>query len=108
VTSELVSTDVVVRNSKGQFIADLDASDLEVLEDGVRQEIVSFVLSHGGRTINQPGERGAIVPQEGVFLPPSRPLSDASGRVFVIFIERRADGDQPVRAGQPAARAQRE
>ena len=85
VISELVSTDVIVRNSRGQFIADLDASDFEVLEDGVRQEIVSFFLSHGGRTVNQP--RAAIVPQEGVFLPPSRPVNDASGRIFVIFVD---------------------
>ena len=86
-TADLVSTDVIVRDSKGQFIADLKSSDFEVLEDGVRQEIVSFVLSHGGRTFNQQTARAAVVQQEGVFLPPTRPVNDVSGRIFILFID---------------------
>ena len=33
---ELVTTDVVVRDNNGQFIADLKKDDFEVFEDGVR------------------------------------------------------------------------
>src|SRR5688572_15977780 len=46
--TDLVSLDVIVRDPKGQFVADLKPGDFEVLEDGVKQEISSFVLSHGG------------------------------------------------------------
>ena len=87
VTSDLISTDVIVRDSKGQFIADLKSSDFEVLEDGVKQEIVSFVLSHGGRTFNQQSARASVVQQEGVFLPATRPVNDVSGRIFILFID---------------------
>jgi VWFA-related protein len=88
VTTDLISTDVIVRDRKGQFVADLDASDFEVLEDGVKQEVVSFFLSHGGRTYNQQTVQApAAAPQEGILLPPSRPTNDASGRIFIIFID---------------------
>ena len=86
VNTDLVSMDVIVRDSKGQFVADLKPSDFEVYEDGVKQEIVSFVLSHGGRIYNQKAPP-AVASQEGVFLPASRPTTDASGRVFLIFID---------------------
>ena len=46
---ELVTTDVVVRDNSGQFIADLKKDDFEVLEDGVPQTVVSFSLTHGGK-----------------------------------------------------------
>ena len=86
VVSELVSTDVIVRDAKEQFVADLDKADFEVYEDGVKQQIVSFVLSHGGRIYGQP-TTPSVVRREGVFVPPSRPTSDASGRVFLLFID---------------------
>ena len=84
--ADLVSTDVIVRDSKGQFVADLKPGDFDVYEDGVKQDIVSFMLSHGGRTFNQKAPP-AVATQEGVFLPQSRPTSDASGRVFLVFID---------------------
>ncbi len=45
----LVSSDVIVRNRRGQFQADLTRDDFEVYEDGVKQELSSFTLVHGGR-----------------------------------------------------------
>ena len=45
----LVSSDVIVRNRRGQFQADLAKEDFEVYEDGVTQELTSFTLVHGGR-----------------------------------------------------------
>jgi VWFA-related protein len=86
VQTDLVSLDVIVRDAKGQFVADLKPSDFDVYEDGVKQDVVSFVLSHGGRTYNQKTPP-AVASQEGVFLPSSRPASDASGRIFIIFID---------------------
>jgi VWFA-related protein len=87
VSADLISTDVIVRDRRGQFIPDLKQSDFEVYEDGVKQDVVSFVLSHGGRTLNQVTAPQVIQRREGVFLPPSRPTSDASGRVFILFID---------------------
>src|SRR4030095_16511733 len=50
---DLITTDMIARNSRTeQFIADLKPSEVEIYEDGVKQEIVSFVLTHGGRVFN--------------------------------------------------------
>src|SRR5687767_3179496 len=52
VTIDLVTTDVIVRDGKDQFVADLKAGEFEVYEDGVKQDISSLVLIHGGRAFN--------------------------------------------------------
>ena len=83
---DLVTTDVVVRDKKGQFLADLKKEDFEVLEDGVPQTLVSFSMTHGGRTFNidapPPPKLG-----EGIIVPPPRPAASESGRVFFIFVD---------------------
>ncbi len=82
----LVTTDLVVRDDQGQFISSLTQKDFDVYEDGVKQDVVTFVLTHGGRVINDPGI--ATPPQqEGLLLPPPRPTNDASGRIFLIFVD---------------------
>jgi VWFA-related protein len=83
---DLVTNDVIVRDSKGQFVADLKKEEFEVYEDDVKQEIASLVLTHGGRVYNQ------VVPPpppspEGIILPQQRPTSDAAGRIFLIFVD---------------------
>lgn len=85
-TVELVTTDVVVRDNNGQFIADLKKEDFEVVEDGVPQKVISFSLTHGGRSYNIAAPPPAPV-AEGIILPPSRPANDDAGRVFIIFID---------------------
>jgi VWFA-related protein len=82
----LVTTDVIVRDAKGQFVADLDLKDFTVLEDGQSQELVSFVLVHGGRTFNVAAPP-AQVQQEGIVLPNRRPAADEAGRVLLIFVD---------------------
>jgi VWFA-related protein len=81
---ELVTTDVVVRDGSGQFIADLKKEDFEILEDP--QSIISFSLTHGGRSYNIAAPPPAPV-AEGIVLPPTRPPSDAAGRIFIIFVD---------------------
>jgi VWFA-related protein len=81
-----VETTVVVRDDHGQFVQDLAKGDFEVYEDGVRQELATFALAHGGRLINEVPS-GPAAPVEGLLLPPMRPTSDVSGRVFLIFID---------------------
>ena len=83
---ELVTTDVVVRDNSGQFVADLKKDDFEVLEDGVPQKVVSFSLTHGGRSYNIAAPPPAPV-AEGILLPPARPATDAAGRIFMIFVD---------------------
>ena len=40
--SDYVTTDVIVRDSRGQFVPNLRPEDFEVLEDGVLQTITHF------------------------------------------------------------------
>jgi VWFA-related protein len=85
VNVDLVRTDAIVRDARGQFIADLKAGELEVLEDGVKQEIVSLTMIHGGREYNVLSP--PVATRDGLILPPSRPRSDTAGRIFVIIID---------------------
>jgi VWFA-related protein len=86
-TIDLVSTDLIARDARtNQFIANLKASEIEVYEDGVRQQLVSFVHSHGGRITNVLAPPPAPA-QPGIILPQRRPTNDKSGRVFLIFID---------------------
>lgn len=85
-TFDMITTDVIVRDNSGQFLADLKKDDFDVLEDGVKQELVSFVLTHGGRVYNASAPPPA--PQmEGIILPASKPTSDAAGRIWLIFVD---------------------
>jgi VWFA-related protein len=83
---ELVTTDAIVRDSRGQFVADLKKEEFEVFEDGVRQELASFTLVHGGRAYNLQAPPPPPQ-QEGIILPPPRPTSDTAGRIFLLFVD---------------------
>ena len=83
---DLITTDVIVRDGAGQFVADLTKEEFEVFEDGVKQEIASVSLVHGGRTFNLQAPP-APPPQEGIILPPARPTNDAAGRIFLFFVD---------------------
>ena len=86
VAIDLVNMDAIVRNDQDQFVADLTKDDFEIFEDGVKQDVTSFTLVHGGRVHN------LLAPpppptQEGIILPPSRPRNDAAGRIFLIIVD---------------------
>jgi len=83
---ELITTDVIVRDHSGQFIADLEKDEFEIFEDGVEQNVISFHLTHGGRNYNIAAPPPPPV-QEGIILPPTRPTNDAAGRIFIIFVD---------------------
>ncbi len=83
---ELVSTDVTIKDDRGLFVDDLKQDEFEVYEDGVRQQIVSMNMSHGGRVSN------VLAPppppaREGIILPPVRRVNDTSGRIFLCFVD---------------------
>ncbi len=86
VAVDLVTTDVIVRDDKGVFISDLKAGDFDVFEDGVKQDIASLVLIHGGRAFNMQAPPPPPA-QEGIILPTQRPTNDAAGRIFLIFVD---------------------
>ena len=83
---ELVRSDVIVRDREGRFIPDLKKEEFVISEDGVLQEIATMVLSNGGRIYNIAAPPPMAAP-EGIILPQTRPATDASGRIFIIFID---------------------
>src|SRR5688572_18331605 len=83
---ELVRSDVIVRDNQGRFVPDLKKDDFVVAEDGVLQEIQTMVLANGGRIFNIAAPPPMAAP-EGIILPQARPATDASGRIFLIFID---------------------
>jgi VWFA-related protein len=83
---DLITTDVIVRDGNGQFVADLTKEEFEVYEDDVQQEVASLQLVHGGRTFNLQAPPPPP-PQEGIILPVSRPVNDAAGRIFLFFVD---------------------
>jgi VWFA-related protein len=86
VSVDLITTDLIVRDGRGQFIADLKPGEIEVYEDGVKQVMASLELIHGGRAYSVQAPPPAPV-QEGIILPRNRPTNDTAGRVFLLFID---------------------
>lgn len=84
--TSLVTTDVIPRDRNGQFVADLTKDDFIILEDDVEQEIASLTLVHGGRYFNLAAPPPPPV-AEGMVLPPARPVNDAAGRIFVLYVD---------------------
>jgi VWFA-related protein len=82
-----VTTDLVARNDRGQFVANLNRADFDIFEDGVKQEIVTFILTHGGRVMKDFAGLGPLQEMEGILLPRLAPVSNESGRVFLIFLD---------------------
>ena len=81
---ELITTSATVRDTRGQFIANLKPGEFEIYEDGVKQSLVTFSLTQGGRTFNQtPGAQ--VTP--GILLPEARAAASGEGRVLLIFID---------------------
>jgi len=86
VAVDLVTMDVIARDDRGQFVSDLKTNEFELFEDGVKQEIASLVLIHGGRAFNVQAPPPPPS-QEGIILPAQRPTNDAAGRIFLIFVD---------------------
>jgi VWFA-related protein len=80
------SVDLRVYDSKHVFVPDLKPSDFEVLEDGVPQKVTNFIPIIGGRVMTAVASETRKAPP-GMILPASKPRSDSSGRIFIIFID---------------------
>jgi VWFA-related protein len=83
---DLVSNDIIVRDEKGNFVPDLKQDEFEIWEDGVKQDISSMTVVTGGRVTNVLAPPPPP-PPEGIILPPSRPRTDVSGRIFLFFVD---------------------
>jgi VWFA-related protein len=86
VTVDLVTNDIIVRDEKGNFIPDLKKDEFEIWEDGVKQDISSMTVVTGGRVTNVLAPPPPP-PPEGIILPPTRPRTDVSGRIFLFFVD---------------------
>jgi VWFA-related protein len=83
---DAVTMDVIVKDSRGQFVPDLAKDEFEIFEDGVKQDIMSMTMSHGGRVSNLLDAPAPAVP-EGIILPARRRVNDTSGRIFLFFVD---------------------
>src|SRR5438445_1040369 len=83
---DLVTNDVIVRDEKGNFVPDLKKDEFKIFEDGVKQDIASMTVVTGGRVTNLLAPPPPP-PPEGIILPPSKPVNDASGRIFLFFVD---------------------
>jgi VWFA-related protein len=83
---DLVTSDIIVRDEKGNFIPDLKKDEFEIYEDGIKQDISSMTVVTGGRVTNVLAPPPPP-PPEGIILPPSRPKNDVSGRIFLFFVD---------------------
>ena len=83
---DAVTMDVIVKDAQGRFVPDLKKDEFEIFEDGVKQDISSMTLSHGGRVSNLL-EAPPPPPPEGIILPPVRKVQDTSGRIFLFFVD---------------------
>jgi VWFA-related protein len=86
VAIDFVTTDVIARNQQDQFVADLTKNDFEIYEDGVKQDITSMTVVTGGK-VNNLLAPPPPPPPEGIILPPTRPRTDVSGRIFLFFVD---------------------
>ena len=83
---DAVTMDVIVKDDQGRFVPDLKKDEFEIYEDGVKQDISSMTMSHGGRVTNVL-EAPPPPPPEGIILPPVRRVVDTSGRIFLFFVD---------------------
>lgn len=84
-TTDIVHSQIIVRDQRGDFIPGLTEKDFEVYEDGVRQSILTFVSTSGGRVMTDMRQPVSAA-REGLALPASRG-PEAPGRIFIVFID---------------------
>ena len=82
----VVTTDVIVRDAAGVFMADLIPEDFIIYEDDVLQEVSSLIRVHGGSVFDLLVESD-LPQQEGIVLPRVRMVDDTAGRIFVLFVD---------------------
>lgn len=108
IKSAEVILDVVVKDKKGRILKDLNPADLEVFEDGVKQQIESFRLvtrSSTGKTAPENADKKESVPDAPA--PTGKPSNLAAGESDVgvsaiALVFDRLSGDARKRAHDAA------
>ncbi len=85
--SDLIRLEVRVRDKDNKFIPGLRPRDFQILEDGVPQAIQAFLPYVGGKVADDPLRPSAAPPPSGLILPKQASGGDASGRLFIVFID---------------------
>lgn len=85
--TELITAEVRVWDKDHKFIPGLTARDFQLFEDGVPQKVETFSPFIGGRSVGDTRAVTRAPSSGGLILPPSAPASDASGRIFIVFID---------------------
>src|SRR5262245_23411288 len=87
-TANSVSQNIIPRDSKGQFVSDLRSDEIQVFEDGVLQKVTVFLPVIGGRPMGSVATAAPPAASSGgLILPRTIPPPDASGRIFIVFID---------------------
>src|SRR5262245_16581566 len=84
--TDIVHSQVIVRNERGDFIPGLTEKDFEIYEDGVRQTILTFTATLGGRVMTETAPAKPPV-REGMVMPANARAAEIPGRIFIIFID---------------------
>ena len=71
VTAAEVAVDFVVRDKKGRIVRDLRPSDVEVYEDGVRQDVALFDLITTSPAVDVPGPGASAAAAVATAVPPA-------------------------------------
>jgi VWFA-related protein len=79
ITSSEVALDLVVRDKKGRLVKNLKQSDVQVYEDGVRQQILSFRVASHDQKRHQEGQ-----PKPGAAGGASLPLGELN-TICIVF-----------------------
>ncbi len=85
--TELITAEVRVWDKDHKFIPGLTAKDFQLFEDGVPQKVEAFSPFIGGRSVGDTRVAARPPSSGGLILPPSAPSTDASGRIFIVFID---------------------
>jgi VWFA-related protein len=84
--TEIITIDIMPRDSKGAFVPALTLNDFQIFEDGVEQKIENFLFANGGQFYSTYAS-ATPTRTEGLVLPKTQPPPDTSGRIFIIYID---------------------
>src|SRR5207249_8823154 len=89
VDTGVVILDVVVRDKKGRMVRDLRPEEVQVLEDGVKQQVTAFRFVETGR---EPEPAAAAAAPATAGPAPARPLARQVSLVTLLFDQLGAEG----------------
>ena len=85
--SDLIRTEVRVWDKDHKFIPGLTPKDFRVLEDEIPQTIQAFLPYVGGKVVGDPLRPPPSASSPNLIVPPKALGAEASGRIFIVFID---------------------